>query len=168
MVDKEQESPEETPEILESELAAPAESRAISALNDDLLVIEGNNDVELELADNYGVFEQEEGMIAWSLQNFYREDGSIRNKRELKLDPAILRIEDASGGSVDFLLTQEFTKTLNDSLEKVHLATYGIQKSRKSFASFKESLINSAIANPVRTILLGVVILMVPLFLFVF
>lgn len=137
-----------------------------AALNDDLLAIEVENDTQLELSDNYGVFDQEAGMIAWSLQNFYREDGTIRSKRELKLDPAILRIEDASGGSVDFVLTKEFTKTLNDSLEVVRLASYGIHKSKKPFDSFKEALVNSAIENPIRTVLLGVIVVLVPVFLF--
>lgn len=147
--------------------SAPSAAKLSEAtVNDDLLAIEVENDSQLELSDNYGVFDQEEGMIAWSLQNFYREDGSIRSKRELKLDPAILRIEDASGGSVDFVLTKDFTKSLNESLNKVRLASYGIQKSKKPFDSFKEALVNSAIENPIRTVLLAVIIVLVPVFLF--
>lgn len=131
---------------------------------DDLAVIEATNDSKIDEGDNFAVFEQNnEGFIAWSIQNFYNEDGSIRSKRELKRDPAILRIEDNNEGLVDFMLTQEFTKSIAEQLETVHLATYGIQKSRKPLSSFKESFIAAAIEHPIRTVFLGALVVAFPL-----
>lgn len=166
MADPNQEPTEESSEAVES----PSELQESTLLeeDDDLLAIKASNDEAVELTDNYGIFQQEEGMIAWSLQNFYNEDGTPRTKRELRLDPAVLRIEDASGGYADFVLTREFTKSLNESLEQVYLATFGLHKTKKPMTSFKEALIASAVEKPLRAVLLAVIVILTPLFLFVF
>lgn len=132
--------------------------------SDDLAVIETTNDTKIDEGDNFAIFEQNnEGFIAWSIQNFYNEDGSIRSKRELKRDPAVLRIEDNNDELVDFVLTQEFTKSIVEQLETVRLATYGIQKSRKPLSSFKESFVAAAIEHPIRTVFLGALVIAFPL-----
>lgn len=142
--------------------------RDFSQLSDDEIVVKELGDKLVEEQDGFAVFEQgSEGMIAWSLQNFYREDGSIRSKGELKNEPPLLRIENSEGNSVDFMLTREFVKSLNQQLEQVRLATYGIQKSRKPLSSFKEALVATAVEKPLGTVLIGALIILAPLFLFV-
>ena len=148
--------------VSDEETQEGATEKATPELDDDLQVIEAN-DKPVDEGDNFAVFEQGEGLIAWTIQNLTDEEGKMRSKRQLRLDPPVLRIEDGGGGEVNFTLTREFTKSLNGALEEVRLATYGIEKSKKPFASFREALVAAAMEKPVGTVLLAALVVAFPL-----
>ncbi len=127
--------------------------------DDDALAIQALEDEKLEVADDYGVFKQQEGMIAWSIENLYREDGSMRSKKELKLNPPTLKVEGSGGQSVDFILTKNFTKTLKDGLDDVYRGMFGVHKAKAPMSSFKEALYNSVMENPLRIVVVGLIVL---------
>jgi len=142
-----------------SEISVPVVATPIPE-DDDELAIQALEDDKIELSDDYGVFKQQEGMIAWSIENLYREDGIMRSKKELKLEPPILRIEASDGQSVDFILTKNFTKTLKDGLDDVYRGTFGIQKAKTPISGFREALFNSVMENPLRVVVLGLLVVL--------
>jgi len=156
--------------MAENESNETSDDKLVSELegkSDDELALLAANDEVLELDETYGVFKQEDGLVAWSIHNLYREDGKLRPKGELKRDPAILRIEGSEGESVDFSLTKEFVGSMREALETVNLASHGITKKQRTFGSFKEALKSSVLENPIRVLLLGGLFVLTLLFIFI-
>jgi len=143
---------------------AETTNEPVEELNDDELALDALADETIELSEDYGVFRQQDGLVAWTLQNFYREDGKIRSARELKADPPVLRIEDGTGESVDFTLTKEFTRTMIEMFDTVNLGIHGIKKNRSKWTSLKDAITGSILENPLKVTLVTVLVL----FLFVF
>lgn len=128
-------------------------SAAVEDLDDDELALQMKDEI-VELSDDLGVFKQNDDMIAWSIHNFYQENGEVRSKRELRNDPPTLRIENAKGDAVDFILSKQFTKTLYEALENVHYGMFGIKKSKSRWTNFKDALMGSILENPLKVIVL--------------
>ncbi len=143
-----------TNKTAEDIVVEPLESESIPA-NDDEIVVSAYREETVDADETYAIFQQGDGMLAWSIQNLRSEDGKLRSKRDLKNDPPILRIEASEGQSVDFILTKEFTKTLNESLGDVRQAFYGIEKKRKPLVSFKDAVVASIYDKPLAFLLVA-------------
>lgn len=149
-----EETPEptlETSEPILSETEAPVEEESS---DDDALALKVLSDEQIEAAEDYAVFKQEDGMVAWSLENFYQEDGSIRSKKQLRLDPPVLRVQGSEGQAAEFVLTKGFTKSLSEGLNDVYRGLFGIHKTKKRFGNFREALWSSIVENPLRFVTL--------------
>lgn len=156
------EFPEPAVEVVEpvaNDVSASAEV-PVTELDDDELALLVE-DEKIELTEDLGIFKQhQEGLIAWSIENFYQEDGTVRSKRELRTDPPILRIENASGEQVDFLLTKQFTRSLYESLETVNYGLFGVKKSKSRWTNFREALVGSILENPLKVIVFGLLVIL--------
>lgn len=156
-----------TPSDIVTEDAPVDETKESIELSDDELALEALTDEAVEATPDLAVFRQAEGMIAWTLQNFYKEDGTTRSKRDLRLDPPILRIENSDGESVDFILTRNFSKSLLDTLEIVRLGTFGVKKNRSKWGSFKDALVGSVLENPLKVIVFGLLVVFTVIFMLI-
>lgn len=82
------------------------------------------------------LFKQDEGVVSWELLNFYKENGKPRSKIGLRNDPPVMRISSSSGDTAEFLVTQQFAKSLSHILEDVNRAYFGVSpvKEHNSFS----------------------------------
>lgn len=128
-------------------------------LDDDLEFLSGD-DEQIFLSKDTGIFKQEEGVISWEIVNLYKDNGSPRNKYSLKSQPPLLRVSTNNGESVDFMMTKEFTKTLNTALNDANKAFYGVQpesskkNTKEKINGYKEWVLDNKIKSSVLGLIL--------------
>lgn len=89
-----------------------------------------HNDADIAL------FKQIDGVISWEIINFYKENGKPRSKYALKTDPPLIKISSSEGDTAEFLVTQNFAKSMGSMLNNVNRAYYGVspEKEQKAFS----------------------------------
>jgi len=128
-------------------------------LDDDLEFLSGD-DEQIFLSKDTGIFKQEEGVISWEIVNLYKDNGAPRNKYSLKSQPPLLRVSTNNGESVDFMMTKEFTKTLNTALNDANKAFYGVQpesskkNTKEKINDYKEWVLDNKIKSSVLGLIL--------------
>lgn len=84
------------------------------------------NDIVLDEQDNRGLVQQEDNVVAWSIDGLYKPNGRKHSKWHLKQNPPILNITDENGSEVSFTLTENLSKHLYYATNNVHKAYYGV------------------------------------------
>lgn len=143
-----------TPEELVEELTETLdELDPQSVLDDDEEFLKASDSL-LEEQENFGIFKQEEGVISWTIMNLFDENGKQYGKRELKLNPPVLVIEESSSGDrSEMILSKEFALSMSKLLNRVYYGYYGIEKKpRKNFtpSSAKQAILDAVGANPLK------------------
>lgn len=128
--------------------------------DDDLEFLSGE-DTTIFASNDTGIFKQEEGVISWEIINLYKDSGDARGKYSLKSQPPILRVSTNDGESVDFMMTKEFTQTLNSALTDANRAFYGVQpaSTKKTSKEKIEGYRDWIKENKVKSVILGLVLL---------
>ncbi len=144
---------QESEELTEEFAEALGELDPQSVLDDDEEFLKASDSL-LEEQENFGIFKQEEGVISWTIMNLFDENGKQYGKRELKLNPPVLVIEESSSGDrSEMILSKEFALSMSKLLNRVYYGYYGIEKKpRKSFtpASAKQAILDAVGANPLK------------------
>lgn len=98
---------------------------------DDELIEAGDDKVLLE-EKNLAIFQQNENVITWEIDNFYNDKDEPKNKTSLRLDPPVLRVKSSDGKIVEFVLTKELSKSFNSVFDEVYKAYFGIKVKDKN------------------------------------
>lgn len=129
-----------------------------------------SEDSVLELSKDSALFQQHENVVSWHLDNFYKEDGTRRNKYSLVTDPPIFRIESPDGQSAEFLVTKNLALTLGELFSNVNRGFNGLDGKKSSLEddskqTTTEKMFNSIKENPARALVtmaaMGIVVVAV-------
>lgn len=150
--------------------APPKTLRTDNYLDDDEEFLKAEDTIISE-SETLSLFAQDENLISWKIINLLDEYGELRKKRELRADPPILQIKSSNEDFVEFLLTKEFTKTLNTSLSRVEQSFYGVDSLKKEKVTFKER-INKIVTwgqeNPFKAVFAAAFTILIIAAIFVF
>jgi len=133
--------------------------------DDDEQFLKGDDSVIVE-KDVLSLFKQSDNVVSCEILNFYDEKGKPRNRMSLRNDPPVLHISSSDGQSADFVLTQNFTKSIADTLKTVEKSYLGIPSAKKKKVDQEEihntfdRVVNWAKTNKVKSIFLGVMVAM--------
>lgn len=139
----------------ESVVPAKTKQALTDYLDDDLEFLTGD-DTLLEAKPSGALIEQEENIIAWRLENFFDENNERRSRYALRNSPPILIIESSDGSSVEFLLTQQLSRTLAETFTSVDRGYRGMDPKKKESLLHdeplkkKEVMINYLKDHPVK------------------
>ena len=99
-------------------------------LDDDEAFLAGD-DVVLVEKDVLSIFKQSENVVSYELLNYYGDNGKPRSRMSMRNDPPILHISSSDNKTVDFVLTQHFTKHMVQSLKEIDKSYSGIPSKKK-------------------------------------
>lgn len=94
--------------------------------DDAEVILDEENDAIVDESLRSALFQQDENLVSWSLENFYNEKGERRGKYSLLNNPPILRLEGSAGDRAEFVLTKELTRSLSKVLDVVDRGYYGV------------------------------------------
>lgn len=86
----------------------------------------------LEKGESSLISSHGDDLVSWSIEDFYRENGDIKSKGEMKSKPPYLLVKSSSGDQANFYLTKEVSKELSRIMNEVYNAHYGIKPFRDS------------------------------------
>lgn len=147
----------------------PIESNQDEYLDDDEAFLAGDDAVLVE-KDALSIFKQSENVVSYELLNYYGENGKPRSRVSLRNDPPILHISSSDDKTVDFVLTQHFTKHMAQSLKEIDKSYSGIPSKKKKELDQEEienvfqRLVTWVKNNKVKTGILGAFILLLVIY----
>lgn len=148
----------EHPHVLNDEELKPQPTafKTNDYFEDDEEFLRGD-DTQIHSDSDLALFKQEDGVVSWKILNFYKDNGTPRSKLSLRNDPPIMQVSDSAGRSVDFILTQNFTKSMSKALEDVNRGFHGVRpvSEKKPFSreSFQKKIEDWIRAHKVKSAL---------------
>lgn len=119
-------SPEDAPQE-----DSPEERPQDSYFEDDEEILRGDDTV-LEETDDFAAVQQLDHLITWEVEGAFDERGNVRKRMDLRREPPVLKVKDASGAEIEFVLTKELARMLFQVLEAVYKGYFGINTKRES------------------------------------
>lgn len=120
------------------------------------------NDVKEEGNLRYGLYKQPlvEGSLGWRIEGLYKKDDfKIKNVIKLKKDPPVLILEDDKNNKVEFVLTENVSRDLEESLRVLNNGYRGIQNRRKMKIKDIKNIKKNWKEWPVDTVLIAIFLL---------
>lgn len=115
IVDSDVESPIDTAESVNKD----------GYFNDDEKFLKGDDLVihdDIDLA----IFQQSDNVLSWEVRKFLKENGRPRKRLSLRNDPPVFVIKTSDGKEVEFLITQELSKSLGQLFTNINKAYFGV------------------------------------------
>lgn len=109
---------------------------------------------ELDMA----AFQQLDGVVTWEIENLHDSEGQTLSKRDIRMNPPLLKIKSSSGEYAEFILTKDFSKTLAEKFDEIYRAYYGVKPKGKgasisSVEDFKKYVLDHKVGTIVVVIL---------------
>lgn len=104
-----------------------------------------SNDKILEEGESFGLVDNEDEFLAFSIDGLYsnKDETKYKNSLLLRKEPPVLEVSSSNGDKVKVPLTYNFTKSLLRVLNDVNFAYLGMKKTKNKFnMGNKDSLSN--------------------------
>lgn len=127
-----------------------------------------HNDKILEEGESFGMVDNEDEFLAFSVDGLYTSEKETKYKNSLLLrkDPPVLEVSSSNGDKVKVPLTYNFTKSLLRVLTDVNFAYLGMKKTKNKFnMGSKDAGIFSKIKEVINVNKLALLQLFIGLFL---
>lgn len=167
---------DETPEVVDEELAEESEQDVIQDEDeDDDLAVLASSDEVVASADAMAAVTQGDDFMLWNIEGLYNEETNRPYRsRFLKQNPPILHIENRRDDETyfaDFVLTREVARTLEQGLRTTNRAYSGVTDSKplskEGMKRRSEELLDWAKEHIVAVSVLGIAILFLIIFGFI-
>lgn len=136
-------------------------------LGDDEEFLAGDDEVVHEEM-NMAIVKQSGAVVAWQVDNFYKDNGNLRKPIHLRNDPPIFTVTDSDDKSVTFVVTREFAGQLESIMGDIYRGYFGISSKRAKDVkgSAWENVKTWVTKNKAKSIVLGILSLTVLVFAF--